>query len=440
MTASIPWRIVHADVAGSLPALEADASIGAVLVIAWHRDLPLGALRLHSSELPLSSKQLAQRVACAVTPAVGARLLPDCFVTPPSTATTSEENPVRAISRASLATFTADLTRAGIEDDGRETSVPRPRLSVIVCTRDRPEALTRCLEALCNSREPADEIIVVDNAPISPATREAARRFPAATYVLEPKPGLSVARNAGIRSASADVIAFTDDDVCVHPAWTTCVRDALADDSFSAMTGLVLPSELGSVSQIHFETQFGGFSRGYRRVVFDSSFFAGLRAKGVPVWNIGAGANMAFRRDAFRDIGGFDERLGAGAAGCSEDSELWYRLLAAGHRCIYVPDAVVFHRHRGDIHELRSQLRLYMRGHVTALLVQFSRHRHWGNLARIALQLPAYYVREALTVWMRPDEVRGSALRSEIAGAFAGLFWYARHRRDPALPASLEPR
>ena len=58
------------------------------------------------------------------------------------------------------------------------------------------------------------------------------------------------------------------------------------------------------------------------------------------MWKVGAGANMAFRRNVFDLVGLFDERLGAGAAGCSEDSEIWYRILANQLQIRYEPRAV----------------------------------------------------------------------------------------------------
>jgi len=97
----------------------------------------------------------------------------------------------------------------------------------------------------------------------------------------------------------------------------------------------------------------------------------------LPVWRIGAGANMAFSRNVFSRIGLFDERLGAGASGCSEDSEFWYRMLAAGMAIAYQPRAVVWHSHRVDRDAFGSQMKQYMRGHVAALLVQFEKHRHF---------------------------------------------------------------
>jgi GT2 family glycosyltransferase len=181
------------------------------------------------------------------------------------------------------------------------------------------------------------------------------------------------------------------------------------------------------------EERLWSFNREFRRRTFDARYFARMRARGVPVWHVGAGANMAIRRHAFSRVGLFDERLGAGAAGCSEDSELWYRVLADGWSCQYEPAAVVFHFHRPDLDGLRRQWHAYMRGHVAALLVQFSRHRHWGNLRRILLQLPVFYalwLRDA----MRRDEPGERLLwRAAAAGALAGIAFYARHRRTAAV-------
>jgi GT2 family glycosyltransferase len=104
---------------------------------------------------------------------------------------------------------------------------------------------------------------------------------------------------------------------------------------------------------------------------------------------------MAFRRNAIETVGPFDERLGAGAAGCSEDSEIWYRVLAAGLRCVYYPEAVVYHHHRHQEEQLRAQIRAYQRGHVAALFVQFLNHRHVGNLVRVLLVLPLQFLTQA---------------------------------------------
>src|SRR6202035_4213364 len=105
------------------------------------------------------------------------------------------------------------------------------------------------------------------------------------------------------------------------------------------------------------------------------------------------------RRTVFGQIGLFDERLGAGAAGCSEDSEFWYRILDGGGVCAYVPGAAVHHYHREDIESLRRQIYFYMRGHTAALFAQFSDSGRWSNLHRVFLELPFYYG-ELLLRWL----------------------------------------
>jgi glycosyltransferase involved in cell wall biosynthesis len=189
-------------------------------------------------------------------------------------------------------------------------------------------------------------------------------------YWPEPAAGLSRARNSGILRSSGEIVAFADDDVVVHPRWLVGFREVLSRPGVLGVTGLVLAAELETESQIRFEFEFDGFNGGYRPIIFDSFFLNGMLKRGVPVWKIGAGANIAFRREVFSRIGLFDERLGAGASGCSEDSEFWYRMLATGMPIAYEPRAVVWHRHRADRDGFRKQMKQYMRGHVAALLVQ----------------------------------------------------------------------
>lgn len=188
-----------------------------------------------------------------------------------------------------------------------------------------------------------------------------------------------------------------------------------------AVTGLVLPAELGTAAQVVFEEGLGGFGRGCRSVVFDRSFHEQNRPRGVPVWQIGAGANMAVRREAFERVGMFDERLGAGAAGCSEDSELWYRLLAEGWECRYEPSAVVFHHHRRSEAELRAQTRAYLRGHVAALFVQYARSGDRGNLHRAFLALPRHFARRALGELGLGARPRLGTYGAEVSGYLEGL-------------------
>jgi cellulose synthase/poly-beta-1,6-N-acetylglucosamine synthase-like glycosyltransferase len=244
---------------------------------------------------------------------------------------------------------------------------------------------------------------------------------------------LSIARNTGIRHSKGDLIAFTDDDAVVHPGWIGQLAGAFADPEVMAVTGLVFPAELETESQMTFEKKMG-FHRGYRAITYDAEFFREQRAHGVHVWRIGAGVNMAVRRKALEDVGGFDERLGAGAAGCAEDSELWYRILARGWKCRYEPLAVVSHYHRRERKDLEQQARLYMRGHGAALLVQWARHRHRGNLMRLFVYLPAYFVRRLVGSFFSPEARRESLWSFEVHGFLSSFAYYFRNRRRGGAP------
>ena len=199
-----------------------------------------------------------------------------------------------------------------------------------------------------------------------------------------------------------------------------------ATSGADAVTGLVLPARLDTVAQRFFQFDLQGFGHGCIPLVYDQRFFAETCPAGAQVWRIGAGANMAFRRAVFDRVGGFDERLGAGASGCSEDSELWYRLLAGGGSCCFEPRAVVQHHHREDWDGLRRQIRAYAKGHVSALFVQADRFGHRGNLHRMFIQMPAYYIKTAFQAVRDGDGRRGQILRDEIFGWLKGLTYGLR--------------
>ncbi len=424
-------RIVHVDLAAPLSALPAGPDGAGLHVFFWLAGVPLGGCELAPDALPLSIGALAVLASDAVAPAVAARLFGNDFAAPlPALAPEPREpgdvaallardRPLAAL-RSELASVAAGASSPGAAD-----------VSVVVCTRDRPAALERCLASLRALATPPREIVVVDNASRGDATRQLVATLDDIRYVAEPRPGLSISRNTGVGATGGAIVAFTDDDVVVDPEWIARLLAPFADPRTMVVTGTVLPGALETEAQRMAEARLWSFNREFRRRLFDARYFARMRARGVPVWHVGAGANMAIRREAFVRIGLFDERLGAGAAGCSEDSELWYRVLAGGWSCAYEPAAVVFHFHRPDLDGLRRQWHAYMRGHVAALLVQFARHRHWGNLRRIVLQLPVFYgfwLRDALRADRRGE---GTLWAAAASGAVAGIAFYARHRHVP---------
>lgn len=300
------------------------------------------------------------------------------------------------------------------------------RLSVVICTRNRPADLERSIRSLMNSEDKDFELIVVDNAPDDDRTARVVACFPGVRYVNEPRPGLDIARNTGARVAGTEIVAYTDDDVEVSRAWTGQVKAAFADPLVMAVTGLVIPKQLETQSQYLFE-KYWGFNKGYLPRTFDQEWFRACLPYGAPVWEIGAGANMAFRRDIFLLAGWFDERLDVGAAGCSGDSEMWYRVLAEGWNCRYLPQLVVYHHHRKSMAELRRQLFFYMRGHIAALRVQYERYGHAGNRRRIFRALPLYYWDRWLR-WLRRRDEDAGTVGLEVRGCWSGWWFYRRVR------------
>ncbi len=423
----VPTRIIDLELAEPLPdSLEA-SDCGAAWLVFWLDGVPLGQCELSASQFPIPRSQLESLAAEVTAPAVAHHLLagPDVPIAMPldsgGTPTTDLARVLRV--EAPLAQLRARLADRGDVDASRA-------LSLVICTQERPDALARCLRGVAALAVRPLEVIVVDNAPTTSATRDVVREFPGVAYVAEPHPGLSRARNTGVRHASGEIIAFTDDDVVPHPDWIERIAQPFADPRVMVATGLVLPAELETDAQRWFEKVFGGFGQGYRPLLYDARFVGAFRGRGVPVWRIGAGANMAVRRAAFERIGMFDERLGAGASGCSEDSELWYRVLAAGGVCRYEPRAVVHHYHRRDPEGVARQMRAYMRGHVAALLCQYERHGDGGNLFRLGVSLPSYYAGLLARAALGGVRLRRRTILGEIAGCIAGVAYYVGHRAD----------
>jgi glycosyltransferase involved in cell wall biosynthesis len=413
------WDIRHVDLCGERPQVAANPR--PLFVVFWWRALPLGVKTYLPEQLPLDSAELAALTAEFASAQLAARLPefggPACA--------TFDGRPVLRVPADSFQGH-GDLLEK-LDRLADPSLLAAPNLSVIICTRDRPESLARCLVSLATQHSPPGEIIVVDNS-LGRTAEAVASRFAGTRYVHEPRPGLSVARNVGVKVSSGALIAFTDDDVEPLPSWTAEIVRAFANADVEAVTGLVLPARLDTAAQSFFQLDMGGFGAACVPTIFDTRFFSETCAMGAQVWRIGAGANMAFRRSAFDRAGLFDERLGAGASGCSEDSELWYRLLAGGGACFFEPRACVLHHHREQWSALRRQVRAYMKGHVSALFVQAARFGHSGNVRRIFRQLPLYFARTAFAAVRDGRGARLQILLDEIAGWICGLQYTFRPR------------
>jgi GT2 family glycosyltransferase len=311
-----------------------------------------------------------------------------------------------------------------------DLSVDLPSMSVAVCTRDRPEHLATCLASIELLRYASLNVIVVDNAPSNDSTESLVReRFPRVRYVRETRPGLDWARNRAIAESSSEVIAFTDDDVVVDPHWATAIGSAFAEEeSLAAVTGLVAPLELSTPAQVLFE-RYGGFGRGFVR----RWYRAGPRSNDH-IWGggFGTGANMAFRRRVFEEIGPFDPALDVGTiTNGAGDSEMFFRVLQEGYSLRYEPAALVRHRHRRDYHALYTQLTNHGIGFYSCLVrcaLAYPEKR--SAIARFALSwLRRWSIRRLLLSFFRPSRFPRELIVAELKGSLKGLTLYPRSRR-----------
>src|SRR5579872_5616053 len=195
------------------------------------------------------------------------------------------------------------------------------KITVILCTYNRCQNLPTALESVAASVLPRSvdwEVLVVDNNS-KDETREVVeefcRRYPDRfRYLFEPQQGLSRARNAGVREARGDVLAFVDDDVMVEPAWLQNLTASLSDDRWAGAGGRIVlqwPSPIPkwlTTDGPYARHGFPGFDQGPIAKELDGPPF---------------GTNMAFRRTMFEKYGYFRTDLGRCANGMmsSEDTE-----------------------------------------------------------------------------------------------------------------------
>lgn len=216
-------------------------------------------------------------------------------------------------------------------------------ITVILCTYNRCQVLSKALDSLAASTVPdliQWEVLVVDNNShdqTREVVEEFSRRFPGRfQYSFEPQAGKSNALNRGIREAEGDVLAFVDDDVTVEPAWLSSLTGSLDDDTWAGAGGRIVLDWPPSVPA--WLSTEGPYAR---------HAFPGFDQGPEPKDLIGPpfGTNMAFRKAIFTKYGGFRTDLGPtpGSEIRSEDTEFGRRLIFAGERLRYEPAAVVYH-------------------------------------------------------------------------------------------------
>lgn len=228
-------------------------------------------------------------------------------------------------------------------------------ISIILCTRNRPDHLGRCLAQLTSIQlAPVGEIIVLDQSDQAMQPDHLpALTHPLVHYHWRRGRGLASARNQAIRLAQGNILAFTDDDCFVSADWACQIERSFASNPHtSGLFGRVLAYATTADHLVYhtWPTDFGLVYYATRAdqatcmALIDQPAAAAFDYPVMPVENLGAGNNMAFRRSVFTRHGLFIESLGAGQpVGAGEDIEFHWRLLRAGCVLLYNPALLVYH-------------------------------------------------------------------------------------------------
>jgi glycosyltransferase involved in cell wall biosynthesis len=218
------------------------------------------------------------------------------------------------------------------------------QLSVIVCTWNRRALLKAALDSIAASALPPTldwEILIVDNNSTD-GTRSLCEEFVRSNparfrYFLESRPGKSFALNTAVENSKGEVLAFTDDDVKVHPQWLAEILHTIDTWNCAGVAGKIIP--VWAMPKPPWIASDGPYRP--MAVIVNYDLGDAPCETTVPPF----GANLAFTRQAFTQHGLYRTDIGPSTdrkVGC-EDTEFGRRVLAGGGKIVYAPCAVVYH-------------------------------------------------------------------------------------------------
>jgi GT2 family glycosyltransferase len=339
----------------------------------------------------------------------------------------------------------SDLLADGLPDDRTNAdSLGKPsfnpsscEMTVALCTRERPVELRRALQSLLRQSDMDFDLLVVDNAPLSNASKEIVEElhFPRCTYVVEPNKGLSRARNTAVAAVRTEYLAWLDDDEIADTDWVMSIKEGFAHPSTpAAVCGVMLPAELETEAQVRFE-QYGGFNKGRGLVaeILHLDPDSGIEPL-YPLPAIGSGGNMDFKTAALRSTGPFDQCLGAGTrTHGGEETAIFAILLRSGETILHWPRAIAWHFHRADMPALHKQFYGYSAG-LSAFYASMIRSNPRVLFELFALVPHAFRDLKAQRgldqIDQLPSDFPKTLLRAGRKGLLAGAFAYALEYAD----------
>ena len=211
------------------------------------------------------------------------------------------------------------------------------RSSVVIVTYNGRDRLARALESLELQTRRPDEVIVVDNASTD-GTLEMLRNQHPDVVVLEQDENLGFGRavNCGVAAATGDILVLVNNDMVCEPGFVEAMLRPFDRPGVGMVAGVLLqeadPSRIDTAGLVFDRTMRAWEHLGDRPIV---------ELDGAPAPAGPCGGAAAYRTDAFRALGGFDEAIFA----YWEDADLAIRMRAAGWDCALAADARAVHAH-----------------------------------------------------------------------------------------------
>jgi glycosyltransferase involved in cell wall biosynthesis len=248
----------------------------------------------------------------------------------------------------------------------------RPRLSVVVPTRNRPDHALACARALLAGGG-FEEVVFVDQSD-GPETGEALAGLgePRVRHVRSATRGATSARNVGIGLSGGEVIAFIDDDCRAAPDWARRLLDLFASDpGVAVVCGRVhVPDDLRSQGfAMEFEPRVREWQHRFP----------------PPDRDWGITANLSARRSVIERVGCFDPFLGPGAPLlCGEEPDFLFRVLKAGLKVVNAAEVQVEHL---GVRKLGGPSRDLWRTYGVGTAAALFKHVRLGDAAAALLYL-----------------------------------------------------
>ena len=261
-----------------------------------------------------------------------------------------------------------------------------PGFSVIVPTYARPDRLARCLDALARLDYPRErfEVVIADDggAPPAAACAAAFQGRLRLTVLRQANAGPAAARNLAARAAAQPFLAFTDDDCTPRADWLAGFARGFALYPGALLGGRTVNALQGNV-----------YARSSQQLVDYLYDYYGAERGDAPFFTSN---NMALPREAFLELGGFDQSFPLAAA---EDREFGLRWRERAGPLRYVADAVVEHAHPLTLRRFWRQHSNYGRGarHLARIAGTGGASRHRVEPPRFYLGLVSYPLTQART-------------------------------------------